>query len=226
MKDGTKVIRRYEIKNAGESGKYELGTILCYNCLSESEKSYTKVRIGSQQVKLNKRLSYLIDEGSTVKVVKRSKKEIKKLLEGIDGTIESHVWGTFNTDFKSGEVKYIELETAEPLVTTYFMLYAVSNLYLYTEKFFGDTVVPFIEVRFTSQNNMIPMVYFKPEGSYTQESVIPDSVGSKALVWQFTNYKPTKKMYSYTYKLLHPYAVKGDLIRKAFTEATGIEVKY
>ena len=224
-KRGTLVKRIYEIRNTGKSDTFTFGAIKCYNCVSEPNGDFLTISANGKKVKYREHLSFLRDSGNVVTRRDLSLKDAQRAIASLDGTIETHLWTSFRMSVQQNKTTTIEIEYLEHPVESYFTEAVVGTIYLYTEKFWAGDSVPLVEVRFRTEKNFVPLEYFLPAGGYLEHSIRPDSVTREALLWKFANYRPNKGMYSYTFKLLHPYAVKRDLIAATFSKATGITVK-
>lgn len=226
-KRGTLVKRTYEIRNVGKGDTFTFGAVKCYNCVSEPEGGYLRIKVNGKAVKSNEHLSFLRDSGAVVTRRDLALKDARQKLASLDGTIETHVWVSFRMQMPGNATKTIEVEYLEHPVESYFTQTVVGTIYLYTEKFWAGDSVPFVEVRFNTEQNFIPIDYFVPSGeAWDKTSIKPDTVADNQLIWKVQNYRPKKTMYSYTLYLLHPYAVKRDLITEAFSKATGIRVQW
>jgi hypothetical protein len=226
-KRGTLVRRTYEIKNTAKADTFTFGAIKCYNCVTEPKGDYLTIKANGKALKCNEHLSFLRDSGTVVTRRDLSLKDARQKIASLDGTIETHLWVSFRMQIQHNVTQTIEVEYLEHPVESYFTQAVVGAIYLYTEKFWAGDSVPLVEVRFRTEKNFVPVEYFIPSGeSWDQTSIKPDSITHDQLIWRFHNYRPNKTMYSYTFRFLHPYAVKTDLITDAFSKATGIKVQW
>jgi hypothetical protein len=107
----------------------------------------------------------------------------------------------------------------------WFLYQVVRYLYLYTEKFWTQDTVPYVAIKFQTENNMIPIDLFVPDGEYAAESIQPTEITSDYLVWVVNDYVPRKQMYIGREHLIHPEAIRGSQICDMFTQITGVDVQ-
>ncbi|MGA1871774.1 MAG: hypothetical protein ACMUJM_24880 [bacterium] len=219
---GTVIKKLYKIQNNGKRNTFKFGMIYCYNCLSEANDSDTKIQVDGTIVEHKKKFGYLKDVGTHVDVKEMTKKEISEGLEYVDGTIVGHLWGVFELEFNSKQIRQIELKYFEAIPHEGFPGRILNNFSIYTEKFWSEPIIPLIEFNLKIKNNIIPLKYFIPNGDYDSKS--PDIIKDKELIWQFKNYKISKQMYTYTYQFIHPFAIERKKICEEFKKITGSQI--
>ncbi len=197
--------RAYKIKNKSDSNTFNLGTILCYNCLSKSEGNDVKIYINDHIIKIVEKIGFLRDSGDKVEVFDISRQKCADSINNNDGTIDCHYWGSFEVKFDSNETKNIKVEYSDTYAPIDLSHQVANRLSLYTEKFWSGNKVPIIKFYLKSNKNMIPVEYFMPDRR--EGSKLPDIINDAELIWSLKNYAPTKKKYVYTYWLIQPSAI-------------------
>jgi len=212
----------YEIRNNGESGSFVIGTDCTYNFdATASDIDCGRVRVDGVLTPLEKEAAYLRDAGPLVEIQERSREEIAECMKTVDGTICGHIWGHFEANFSSGAVRRLELDYLDPIDSSRFVEQATNQLYLYSEKFWAEATVPQIEVRFAIEGHALPLGAFVPRGENAQYSLQPTAVDDGGIVWRFNAYKPDKRPYTYTFRIVHSAAIDS----RAICEAAEIAIR-
>ena len=215
-REGTTTVRRYQIHNVGDSGQAYLATIcggtntLGAHC--------GDISINGTPMGYQRSIGYLVDEGAVVSIRQRSRVEIAKCLEAVDGTVCGHEWALVPIEVGKEDTLEVSLRYRSGFEDRYWFESVASQLYLYTEKFWAGDHVPRIEVWIDLEGASLDLESWTPTGMYARYSMAPTGVVAGDICWRLDEYKPVKEQYKYQFSLLHPWSVDGDAVRRTHDE--------
>lgn len=211
-KDGYSIVRDYTIVNPGEAGVYQFGSIVKMNSLSVGAKEIGIIESNGTTLQVVLDTAYLADTGTNVKIIPKELSKIEYCIEHNDGNVCGQVWSSFDLEFMKNEEKNIRITYLIPIDESQFRYELPGQIYLYTEKFWSNNIIPSIKMKLGIKGFNSPKDLFAPTGNYAKHSTAPTEYESIYAVWVFEDYKPLKKKYSYSKKLLHPFALNHEEI--------------
>ena len=214
--NGVTTSRAYRIRNEGRSAAVQLATICGINQL---DADCGQVRIGSASPTSRKTIGYLIDSGGSVAIRPKTRREIEKCLKTVDGNVCGQEWTTYAIRMGAGESVRASLQYQTPFDDRYWIESVVDPLHLYTEKFWYGDSVPQVTVWAEVPGGKFSLQSWTPRGPYAQYSHSPSGEVNGAIYWRLDGYRPVKKQYTYSFRLLHPFSVDHRLIRAEYDEA-------
>jgi len=217
-RDGITTRREYLIQNTGADARaVRLATICGREMPLDGECGET--RIDGAPPTTTRSIGYLVDKGSHVAIRPKTRREIEECLKTVDGTVCGHEWTEFAVDLRAGETLKVALEYPSSYNATYWIESVTEPLYLYTEKFWAGDSVPQVAVWVHLRRGQFALGSWTPRGIYAEYSKPPSKAVNGAILWQLNGYRPVKKEYTYMFRLLHPWSVDRDQIRRAYDEA-------
>ncbi len=223
---GLKVTRRYQIENTGpSSAACRLGTSCLLPAVSRRERlgalydcayQSTQVSIDGKARDFDRNIARLVDAGSHVKIQARTLEEIQECEKCKDVDICGHAWISFPVAFEPGQERAIDITHTTPEFSPRFMMYALDRLQLYTEKFWCNETVPLVEMQFRVAGIALPEDVFVPQGRNAPHSTPPSGYDKGTFIWRVRDHAPSKERYSYTVRMIHPYAVNREAILDAY----------
>jgi hypothetical protein len=215
--EGATTTRLYSVRNAGRGGRIRLATICGGPNVLDADCG--EVLIGGAVPASRRAIGYLVDSGSFVSTRQVSRRAIEECLKTVDGTVCGHEWKTVSIDMQAGETREISLQYKALFDDRYWLESVVSQLYLYTEKFWSGDSIPRLGVWLELHGGKLELPTWMPRGQYAQYSTAPTAAVAGAIYWQLDGYKPVKKQYTYQFALLHSGAIDSDQIRKVYDKA-------
>jgi hypothetical protein len=227
--DSIRITRLYEIENVGAADSFIIGTVCGLNSRIDSPGDCGLIRVDGEQVVLDTSTSYLVDEGSYVRVKRMGENDVARLVNvDPDGIILFQSWGSFRVHFKSGECKLLDLRSSWKIhpcrVVDQLRDQFIAPLTLYAEKFWAGLFVPYIEFRVGIENFKLSRDLMTPRGPYAKYSTMPVAEHNSRVVWRIQDYRPNKKKYSYGFHLLHPFSIDFNRICEAYRAQVGMDL--
>lgn len=215
--EGVTTKRTYSVRNVGNASTARLATICGEPNVLDADCG--EVLIGGVAASSRRAIGYLVDSGTFVSTKQVSRREIEECLKTVDGTVCGHEWKAFSIDMHAGEILQVCLQYKAAFDDRYWIESVVSQLYLYTEKFWSGDSVPRLGVWLELQGGKLPLQPWMPRGQYAQYSIAPKGAVAGAIYWQLDGYRPVKKQFTYRFSLLHPWSLDRDQIRTIYDEA-------
>ena len=217
-RDGITTRREYLIQNTDAQVRaLRLGTICGRQMPLDGDCG--QAAINGVPPTLSRNIGYLVDKGTHVAVRPKTRREIEECLKTVDGTVCGHEWIEFAIELRAGETLNVTLRYEASYNERYWIESVTEPLYLYTEKFWAGDSVPHVAVWAQLRNGRFELGSWMPRGMYAQYSKTPTRAVDGAILWQLDGYRPVKKTYTYQFRLLHPWSVDKDQIRRAYDEA-------
>jgi hypothetical protein len=218
-RDGITTRREYLIQNTGADARaVRLATICGREMPLDGQCG--EARVDGAQPTATRSIGYLVDKGSHVAIRPKTRREIEECLKTVDGSVCGHEWIEFALDLPAGASRNVTLEYPDSYKETYWIESVTEPLYLYTEKFWAGDSVPQVAVLVQLRGGgHFALGSWTPRGMYAQYSTAPSRAVGGAILWQLDGYRPVKKEYTYKFRLLHPWSVDRDQIRRAYDEA-------
>jgi hypothetical protein len=217
-RDGITTRREYVIQNTGADARaVRLATICGREMPLDGECG--EARIDGAQPTASRSIGYLVDKGSHVAIRPKTRRQIEECLKTVDGEVCGHEWIEFAVDVRAGETLNVTLQYPDSYKETYWIESVTEPLYLYTEKFWAGDSVPQVAVWVQVRNGRFALGSWTPRGLHSQYSTPPSRAVGGAILWQLDGYRPVKKDYTYKFRLLHPWSVDRDQIRRVYDEA-------
>jgi hypothetical protein len=213
---GVTTTRVYWIRNHGASAAVQLATICGTNQL---DADCGRVQISTLSPPAHRAVGYLVDSGNFVAIKHKTRREIEDCLKSVDGTVCGQEWTTFAIDIQAGESLRAVLQYQTPFDDRYWIESALDPLHLYTEKFWYGDSVPHLTVWAAVEGGKLSLQSWTPRGPYAKYSRQPSGEVDGAIYWRLDGYRPVKKQYTYSLRLLHPFSVDHDLIRASYDKA-------
>lgn len=211
-KAGYSIVRDYTILNPGNEGVFQFGSIVKMNTLNIDKKEVGVVESGGTTVQVVLDTSYLADTGVDVKVIPKEISKIEECIKHNDGNVCGQIWYSLSLHFMENEEKTIRLSYIIPIDESQFRYELPKLMYLYTEKFWGNRIIPRIELKLGIEGFNSPLDLFTPTGKYAKHSTNPTAREGIYAVWVIEDYEPQKKKYSYSKKLIHPFSLNHEEI--------------
>lgn len=211
-KDGYSIVRDYTIINPGKEGIYQFGSIVKMNSLIVDTKEIGIVESDGTTLQVVLDTAYLADTGVDVKLIPKELSKMENCIEHNDGNVCGQIWYSFELNIMKNEKKNVRISYLIPIDESQFRYELPGQIYLYTEKFWSNKIIPSIKLKVGIKGFNSPKDLFTPTGNYAKHSTLPTEYEGIYTVWVFEDYKPLKKKYSYSKKLLHPFALDHEEI--------------
>jgi hypothetical protein len=204
----------YEIQNnVSEEGDFQVGAVCSWS--EPFGDPCGKIWVDGTPVRVMEMLSYLVDEGATVKTRPLTKSEFEDCDKHNDGIICGHKWITATIRFAGGQMRRVTLTQPPGHIGGSISDVIAGGMVLYTEKFWRDGSVPRISVMLGLQGGSFRRDLFVPRGFYAEYSIAPDKEEQGAVLWHFQNHTANRNPQSYVHHIINPSAIDSDGILEA-----------